>query len=62
MWGFPKINCLFAKGFTQIFKEIYHYKRKESQISNPKNDLPEKATKEKSPKGMSLCKLFDFSE
>ena len=57
-----EIDRLFIKSFTQNFKKRYHYKRKESQGSNPKNCLLEKAPEEKSHKDMSLCESFDFSE
>ena len=54
MWNFLKIDCLLTKSFTQTFKERYHHKRKESQVSNLKNFLPEEAPKEKSAEDMSL--------
>ena len=38
-----EIDRLLTKGFTQIFKERHHHKRKESQESNTKNSLPEEA-------------------
>ena len=38
-----EIDCLLTKGFTQIFKERYHHKRKESQGSNTRNFFPEEA-------------------
>ena len=62
MWNFLKIDRLLTKRFTQKFKQRYNHKRKESQGPNPKNYLPEKAPKEKSPKSMSLYESFDISE
>ena len=38
-----EIGRLLTKGFNQIFKERHHHRRMESQGSNPKNCLPEKA-------------------
>ena len=60
MWDFLKIERLLTKGFTQNFKERYRYERKESQVSNLKNFLPEEASKEKSTKDISLYEPFDF--
>ena len=60
MWNFLKIDRLLIKSFTQNFKERYHHKRKENQVSNMKNFLPEEAPKEKSAKDMSLYESFDF--
>ena len=60
MWNFLKIDRLVTKSFTQNFKERYHHKRKENKVSNMKHFLPEEAPKEKSAKGMSLYKSFDF--
>ena len=60
MWNFLKIDRLLTKSFTQNFKERYHHKRKENQVSNMKNFLPEEAPKEKSAKDMSLYESFDF--
>ena len=51
---------LLTKSFTQNFKEKYYHKRKENQVSNMKNLLPEEAPKGKSAKDMSLYKSFDF--
>ena len=39
MWNVLKIYHLLTKGFTQNFKEKYHHKRKENQVSNLKNLL-----------------------
>ena len=60
MWNFLKIDRPLTKSFIQNFKERYHHKRKESQVSNLKNFLPEEAPKEKSAKDMSLYESFDF--
>ena len=57
MWNFLKIDRLLTKSFTQSFKERCHHKRKKSQVSN---FLSEEAPKEKSVKGMSFYKSFDF--
>ena len=54
MWDFLKIDRLLTKSFTQTFKERYHHKRKESQVSNLKNFLPEEAPKEKSAEDMNF--------
>ena len=62
MQNFLKIDRLLTKRFTQNFKERCHNSRKESQGSNRKNCLPQKAPEEKFPKDMSLLKPFDFSE
>ena len=62
MWNFLKIDRLLTKSFTQNFKERYHHKRKESQVSNLKNCLPEEVPKEKSAKDMSLYESFNFSK
>ena len=55
---FFKIDRLLIKSFTQNFKEKHHHERKES----PRDYLPEKASKEKSPKDMSIYESFHFSE
>ena len=60
MWNFLKIDRLLTNNFTENFEERYCHKRKETQGSNLKNCLPEKAPKEKSLK--SLYDSFDFSE
>ena len=62
MWNFLKLDLLLNKSFTQNFSERYHHKRKEHQVSNLTNYLPEEAPKEKSAKDMNLYELFDFSE
>ena len=60
--NFLKIDHLLSKIFTQNFKERYHHKRRESQVSNLKDSLREEAPTEKSAKNMGLYKSFDFSE
>ena len=39
---------------------MYHYQRKEGQVSNLKSFLPEETPKQKSAKDISLYGLFDF--
>ena len=66
MRNFLKIDRPLSWRFTQNFKERYHHKRKESQVSNLKSCLPEEAPKEKPAKDMSKRRAkiesFDFSE
>ena len=62
MWTFLNIDRLLTKSFTQSFKERYHHKGKESQVSNLKSCLSEEAPKEKSAKDGSLYESLDFSE
>ena len=62
MWTFLYIDRLLTKSFTQSFKERYHHKGKESQVSNLKSCLSEEAPKEKSAKDGSLYESLDFSE
>ena len=62
MWNFLKINRLLTKSFTQNVKERYHYKRKESQVSDLKSFLPEEAAKEKYAKEYKFMRIIRFSE
>ena len=59
MRNFLKIDRPLSWSFTQNFKERYHHKRKESQVSNLKSCLPEEPPKEKSAKDLSKRRAKD---